>query len=56
MTSAQSNNKVTITNTVKTPETGDMSNVGLWMSLFGASMAGTLGAAYVSLKKKKEEE
>ena len=55
MTSAQSGNKVTITNS-KTPDTGDMSNVTLWMSLFGASMAGTLGAAYVSLKKKKEEE
>ena len=48
--------KITITNTLNTPDTGDMSNVGLWMSLFGASMAGTLGAAYVSLKKKKEEE
>ena len=35
MTSAQSGNKVTITNS-KTPDTGDMSNVTLWMSLFGA--------------------
>ncbi|MBR2792400.1 MAG: Cna B-type domain-containing protein [Erysipelotrichaceae bacterium] len=56
MTSAQSENKVTITNTMKTPETGDANNMALWLSLFGVSMSGTLAAAYVSLKKKKEEE
>ena len=52
MTSAQSENKVTITNTIKTPETGDANNMALWLSLFGVSMSGTLAAAYVSLKKK----
>ncbi|MBR6836785.1 MAG: Cna B-type domain-containing protein, partial [Oscillospiraceae bacterium] len=55
MTSAQSENKFTITNS-KTPDTGDVSDITLWLTLFGASMSGTLGAAYVSLKKKKEEE
>ena len=55
MTSAQSENKVTITNTIKTPETGDASNMALWMSLFGVSMSGTLAAAYVSLKKKRNQ-
>lgn len=56
MTSAKSDNKFTITNTIETPDTGDASNMALWLSLFGASMTGTLGAAYVSLKKKKEQE
>ena len=55
-TTARSDNKFTITNTIETPETGDASNMVLWLSLFGASMSGTLGAAYVALKKKKEQE
>ena len=55
-TTRSARSKFTITNTIETPETGDASNMVLWLSLFGASMSGTLGAAYVALKKKKEQE
>ncbi|MBQ9036146.1 MAG: Cna B-type domain-containing protein [Erysipelotrichaceae bacterium] len=55
-TTAQSENKTTITNTIKSPETGDNSNLTLWLTLLGVSATGVAGAAYVTAKKKKEDE
>ncbi|MBR3351521.1 MAG: InlB B-repeat-containing protein, partial [Erysipelotrichaceae bacterium] len=43
-------------NRVDVPQTGDANNVKLWLALFGVSLSNSLALAYVSLKKKKEEE
>ncbi|MBQ2685790.1 MAG: InlB B-repeat-containing protein, partial [Erysipelotrichaceae bacterium] len=43
-------------NRVDVPQTGDANNAKLWLALFGVSLSNSLALAYVSLKKKKEEE
>ena len=43
-------------NKTDVPETSDASNIAVWASMFGISMVNSLGLAYVSLKRKKEEE
>ena len=48
--------KFTVTNTINPPETSDASGIGMWLTLFGVSVTNSLGLAYVSLKRKKEEQ
>lgn len=48
--------KFIVTNSIKSPETGDNSNLTLWLTLLGVSGAGAAGAAYVTAKKRKEDE
>ncbi|MBQ9036897.1 MAG: Cna B-type domain-containing protein, partial [Erysipelotrichaceae bacterium] len=51
----QDGHKVIITNSMKTPATGDNSNLTLWLTLLGISTVGTAGFAVVTAKKKKED-
>ena len=56
MSFSQTGNKVTITNTVNPPETGDTNNLKLWAALMALSLTGTVALAGVALKRRKEEE
>ena len=53
---SQNEYKFTVTNTVTPPETSDASGINMWLAVFGISLTNSLGLAYVSLKRKKEEQ
>ena len=53
---SQNEYKFTVTNTITPPETSDASGISMWLAMFGVSVTNSLGLAYVSLKRKKEEQ
>ncbi|MBR2546049.1 MAG: Cna B-type domain-containing protein [Erysipelotrichaceae bacterium] len=53
---SQKEYKFTVTNTVTPPETSDASGISMWLAMFGLSVTNSLGLAYVSVKRKKEEQ
>ena len=55
MSHKQDGYKITITNSINPPETGDSNNMKLWAALFTLSLTNTAALA-VALKKRKEEE
>ena len=56
MSFSQTGYKVTITNTVNPPETGDTNNLKLWATLMALSMTSSVALAGVALKRRKEDE